>query len=330
MTGFFKKLFKDDTEGITRKEEEEVIKSVAGGLMSGSDAAKGGSYSVITNKLPEFIADKNTAEAFQGFSRLAVSARTSPGMVRESNQDSVFTGEYKYYIGDRPLFGAIGIVADGMGGLSKGEIASSMAAASVSTYLSARISEYAQGAVFRGLPHGQVVLGHISDAIRNANTIIWSKGAELGESIGTTLTCTFLLGNIAYFGHAGDSRAYLIDTEKRSIEKITKDHSLVGKLVEMGHITEKESKTHPRRNEIYKMLGLRSEIDVDTYYRIINKNSVILIMSDGLWEYIDEDEMLSRVLKEGDISNTVIELVSQANKNGGHDNISLVAIKPLE
>lgn len=328
LTGLFKRIFKDDTEGITRKEEEDVINSVASQLMA-QNAIVNEDTTVDTNKLPEFSQGID-AEIFSGFRGYMFYSCSNPGMVRKNNQDSTFTVEYKYYIADRSLCAGMAIVADGMGGLSMGEIASSTAIASVSTYMNARLSEYIQDIVFKGLPHGQVILGHIGDAMVNANTIVWDRGAQLGEQIGTTFTGAFFLGNVAYFGHVGDSRAYIIDIESKSMEKVTRDHSLVGRLVEMGHITAKDAKNHPRRNEIYKMLGLRKEIEVDTYYRIINKNCVILIMSDGLWEFVDENDMLNHILGSTDLSRSAQTIIDLANKNGGYDNISLVIVKPFE
>jgi len=328
LGGFFKRLFKDDTGNVSRMDEEDVINLVSRELTA-DNSILNDKLSVDTNRLPEIPMD-NEAEAFKGFSGYLFYSVSNPGMVRKSNQDATFTGELKYFTRDKYISAGMGMVADGMGGLSMGEIASSTAIASVSTYLYARLTEYIVESLSHGLPHGQVVLGHISDSIKNANSIVLSKGQVIGDKIGTTFTCAFFIGSIAYFGHVGDSRAYIIDTKNGTIEKVTRDHSLVGRLVEMGNITEDEAKKHPRRNEIYRMLGLRDEIEVDTYYRILNKDSMVMIMSDGLWEFVDDSEMLDEVMKNNDISEVANILVEIANKNGGYDNISLVIAKPVE
>jgi PPM family protein phosphatase len=329
LGSFFKKLFKDDTENITHMDEIDVLQSVSNELMAENHIVNINSP-VITNKLPEFSHDL-TSKSINSFSKYQILGNSHTGMVREHNQDSIFTGVFSYKISNISVNAGIGIVADGMGGLSMGEIASSTAITSVSTYLNARLSEYIQNILNSGsLPHSRVIMEHINDAMVNANKILWDKGSGFGESIGTTFTGVFLLGNVAYFGHVGDSRAYIIDKEKKSIEKVTRDHSLVGRLIEMGSITDKEAKSHPRRNEIYKMLGLRNVIEVDTYYRIINKNSIILIMSDGLWEFVDDSEMLDEILKSNDLLKSIDTLIDKANENGGHDNISLVITKPIE
>jgi PPM family protein phosphatase len=326
---FFKKWFKDDTEGITAKDEDDVINTISGELIAENSIRDGNNGTIDTNKLPEIPLNIIT-ETYKGFSNYLFFSESNCGMVRNNNQDSIFTGVFKYNVANQNINSGIGIVADGMGGLSMGEVASSTVITVFSTYMCARLSEYVQDAATRGLPHSQVILGHISDAIKNTNSIVWDKGAALGEVIGTTFTGVVLLGNTAYFGHVGDSRGYIINIEDKTIEKITRDHSLVGRLVEMGQITEKDAKSHPRRNEIYKMLGLRNEIEVDTYYRIINKNSIILLMSDGLWEFVDDDYILDVIIKNNDYSIAVKAMIDLANKNGGYDNISVVIIKPIE
>lgn len=328
LSRFFKRLFKNDTLDVSDRDGDEVIRIVSDELMTEESIAKK-DETTDTNKLPQ-ISYGYTAEALQGFSNNLFFSETNIGMVRQSNQDSIYAGEYKYNIANKPVSVGMAFVADGMGGLSMGEVASSTAITSVCTYMGARISEYIEGFPTRGFPHSQVVLKHINDAVRNANRAIIDKSTEYGERIGTTFTGVFILGTIVYFGHVGDSRAYIVDMEKKSIDKVTRDHSLVGRLIEMGQITEKEAKNHPRRNEIYKMLGLREEIEVDTFYRIIDKNKMILLMSDGLWEFVDDDEILNHILNESDLSLSVKKLISLANKNGGHDNISLILIKPVE
>lgn len=328
LDGFFKKLFKTDTENVTSEDEIEVINMLSDEILAEESIFKGNS-SKDTNKLT-VIPDEIAARVFKDFSYYQFYTLSNPGMVRENNQDSIFTGDFKFYSANRVISAGIGIVADGMGGLSYGETASTASISSVSTYMYARLSEYVMNNQFQASPHSEIILGHIRDAIQNANNIVIEKGRELGEEIGTTLTLAFIFGGIAYFGHVGDSRAYLINRSNKTIEQITKDHSLIGRLVEMGKMTEEEAKTHPRRNEIYRMLGLRNEVQVDTYYRIINKDSIIVLMSDGLWEFVKDEDLFNEIINSNDLSRSANNLIDLANKNGGLDNISVAIIKPVE
>jgi serine/threonine protein phosphatase PrpC len=327
LGGFFKRQSRDDAEGINRYNEMDVINSVSGQLIAERNIS-GVTDSIITNRLPDMprAAGNDMFLSFNGYMFFSESDR---GMVRENNQDAAFSGSYRYNAFNRALSMGIGIVADGMGGLSKGEVASSIAVTSVSTYMYARMAEYVQANASMELPHSQVVLGHISESMQNANKLIWDRGFALGDRIGTTFTGVFLMGRVAYFGHVGDSRAYLIDTSNGSMDRVSRDHSLVGRLVEMGQISEAEAKSHPRRNEIYKTLGLNEVVEADTYYRMINMNSIILLMSDGLWEFVDDAVMLQEIKGSRDLAKSAKVLVDMAKRNGGHDNITIMIIKPF-
>jgi protein phosphatase len=256
-------------------------------------------------------------------------SESCPGMIRKNNQDSTFTGVFKYCTSNNNFSVCIGMVADGIGGLARGEVASSIAVASVNLRITHALCEHVKkngGTQFQG----SAVSNILSESIKTANRIIYDKGINLNEKIGTTFTGVIVLGGTAYFGHVGDSRAYIIDREKKSIERVTRDHSLVGRLVELGHITDQEARVHPRRNEIYKMLGFENEVEVDTYYRNINSSSIILLVSDGLWELIEDAVILNVILDGCSISAGAKKLVEMANRNGGYDNISIVVIKPIE
>lgn len=320
----FKKLFKENKVDIITKDEVDIINSLSSENKAEESIVRDES-SGKTNRLPELY-EKIAANLFNTISIYQFYSYSDLGKVRKNNEDSIFTASYKFHIANEEVSSGMGIVADGMGGLDSGEAASKSAIASVSTYMYARLSEYIE----KEIPTSETILNHMAAAIQNANTIVKNKGEELVEEIGTTLTALFLLGNVAYFGHVGDSRAYVIDTKRESIEKVTRDHSLVGKLVEMGELSEEQAKSHPRRNEIYRMLGLRKEIEVDTFYRIVNKDSIILLMSDGLWEFVEDSIILHEILNSNNLLEAAKKLIQRANNNGGLDNISIVIVKAFE
>lgn len=281
-----------------------------------------------TNELPAGNAGAYS-EILQGFQHFIYCSRTSPGRVRKNNQDSTYAGNFNYNIMDGSINICIGMVADGMGGLAMGEVASLTAVTTISAQILNKLSFYI--GCNAGIPtDDNVVSGILSDAMQSANNAIYEKGERLNQQIGTTFTGVVIMGKTAYFGHVGDSRAYIIDTRAKSLRKITRDHSLVGRLVEMGQITDREARSHPRRNEIYRMLGLKNDIEMDTLSLGLDEASMILLMSDGLWELVDDSEILEEMLKSSDLSECAGNLIKKANENGGYDNISIVVIKPVE
>jgi PPM family protein phosphatase len=321
LAGFFRRLFKNSNNNRSEEIDSDTINNVADEIMT--EELIRNQPSVTTNKLPD-ITENITAGDINGISRCKFYASSHIGRVKKSNQDSIFTADLKCHTNGRVVNLALGIVADGMGGLSMGEVASITAINSATTFLYTSITEYFE----HGLPNSEEILISISNALQNANALVKHKGDELEAEIGTTFTVALLIGNIAYFGHVGDSRAYIADTKANTIEKVTRDHSLVGYMIEIGQLTEREAKRHPRRNEIYRTLGVLDTVEIDTYCRTIDDNSVIVLVSDGLWGFVDDSEILKEIVKSRELSGTAETLVQMANEGGGKDNISIVIMKP--
>lgn len=233
-----------------------------------------------------------------------IQCKTDKGMVRNNNEDYVLNFSTKKY----DLF----IVADGMGGHNGGEIASKLAAVTVREFI------YEQYGVYENKEE------LIRDGILKANAAVFEKQAESSElkGMGTTVTCCLLElpQKQLYFGHVGDSRAYLIHST--GIEMITKDHSYVQELVRNGTITEEEARTHPQRNLIMRAVGTEDVIEVDTGSMQLKTVDILLICSDGLTLYVEDDELLSVVAARKEESAEA--LVQLANERGGNDNISII------
>jgi serine/threonine protein phosphatase PrpC len=146
---------------------------------------------------------------------------------------------------------------------------------------------------------------------------------------GTTLTVAVIIGNQVTLAHIGDSRAYFIYSDSR-IEAITKDHSLVSRLVELGQITEEEAAVHPQRNVLYRALGQRDPIKPDISNHIFPESGYLLMCSDGLWGVISQDEITRSVLTSENLSSACHMMVEAANLAGGPDNISVVLVQYLK
>jgi serine/threonine protein phosphatase PrpC len=242
------------------------------------------------------------------------------GMVRTNNQDSVFSmlssGTSTDDLPDLGLF----IVADGMGGHQEGERASA-----ITTRIVAR---HVLNGIFTALlsqemndPDRPPIANILSAAVQEAND---SVTEEIPEG-GTTVTTSIILGDLAYIAHVGDSRAYLI-TEER-IEQVTRDHSLVQRLIELDQLTPEEAIEHPQRNVLYRAIGQSETLDVDAITRRLPPHSHLLLCSDGLWNMVPEETIMDIVIKHADPQPACNELVKLANERGGPDNITIILVQ---
>jgi PPM family protein phosphatase len=231
-----------------------------------------------------------------------IKCKTDKGMLRGNNQDYVLSFRSSKY--------TLLIVADGMGGHNAGEIASKLAATTIRDFIFEKYIKYEDKEEL------------IRDAIIKSNSNIYLEQNENEDlkGMGTTTTCCLILGNNLFIGHVGDSRAYIINSE--GIRKITEDHSFVQELIKNGTITEDEAQKHPQRNLITRAVGTEQNIVVDTKIESINNKDIIMICSDGLTSYVNNEEICEIVLNRK--VEAVDELVQLANERGGSDNISVI------
>jgi protein phosphatase len=164
-------------------------------------------------------------------------------------------------------------------------------------------------------------------AIQQANQEILHYGDRQPSSrgLGSTVTAALIQNNHAYIANVGDSRTYLL--RKGKLAPLTKDHSLVAKLVEARQITQDEVYTHPQRNLIYRSLGANHKtVEVDVFHETLQTDDVLLLCSDGLWEMVRHQD-LQKVLKDTNSPQKICDvLIDMANKNGGEDNITAVVV----
>ncbi|NWJ48365.1 MAG: serine/threonine-protein phosphatase [Chloroflexi bacterium] len=250
------------------------------------------------------------------------------GMIRDNNEDSltVFMGTIPRSENvPEQLFGFFA-VADGMGGHENGEVASNIAIRTTSKnvvnefYLRA-LSGLKPGST--GETPGEILVR----LIENTNQLIIEQGQEARHNMGTTLTCIIILGSMAYVGHIGDSRLYGVNKETRQLQQITKDHSLVARLVEAGALTAQEALDSPQRSVLYRSLGQRLEMSADTDFFRISEYTHLVLCSDGLWDMLP-DMSISYIINKYDEPATICqELINSANSAGGEDNVSVIVIK---
>lgn len=245
------------------------------------------------------------------------------GRKRHGNEDSVTVTQMQS-IRDNTRH-AVGLfaVADGMGGHAAGEVASALAIAAVTEHIVGGSHINLLTPTFSN--DVALVVQTIDDAIQYANQRIVQEARQLGNNMGTTLTMALVLGDTAYIANIGDSRTYLWRENK--LRRITTDHSLVMKLVELEHINEEEIYTHPQRNGVLRSLGVLGEVEADIYIERLRPNDVLVLCSDGLWELVRDADIAAVLRKKGTPDSWAKSLVTAANDAGGDDNISVVLVR---
>ncbi len=235
---------------------------------------------------------------------------TDPGKVRDHNEDSVII--VKNEIGEVLL-----AVADGMGGHTGGEIASSIAISHI-------------GDRFRktsSVGTKEDAISFIKEIVSEANVLLYKYTSEHKESsgMGTTIVLALVTDEFLLFGNIGDSSGYVL--RKNKLHKITTDHTLVSLLVRSGELTEEEAKDHPRKNVLMRALGATNTVEMDIF-DVEREVDGILLCSDGLTNMLD-DEQIAKVLVDEDISveDRLKKLIVKCNNRGGTDNISIAYLK---
>ena len=241
---------------------------------------------------------------------LRIAAATDVGRRRSQNEDShvIWTGESAE---ERLRFGALLVVADGMGGANAGEVASRLAADTVlETYLQQGTEDPA---------------GALGEAIGRANSIVHSQAGEheSQKGMGTTCTAVAVRGNRVWIAHVGDSRAYLVRGE--GIRRMTRDHTLVAELVERGHLSEAEAATDPRRNQLTRCVGALPDVAVDSgeWEDRLQPGDTLVMCSDGLYGLVTEGE-IGMIAGDRTPEKAATELIALANDRGGPDNITVL------
>jgi len=252
--------------------------------------------------------------------------RTDLGKTRDHNEDNFLVAdltqkdstppaeERDYALGER---GLLLVVADGMGGAAAGELASEMATATIYRHLTD--AWLAESEVT-----GQRFAFRLKEAVEIANREIheYAKSHPENRGMGTTATAVGILGDHLYVTQVGDSRAYLI--RDRQAYQLTKDQSLMQRLVEAGELTEEEAAQSERRNIILQALGPDAKIKVDLTHQEIRRGDLLVLCSDGLSGQVKKEEIVRSALDTRNLTAACERLIFMANERGGPDNITVV------
>jgi protein phosphatase len=264
-----------------------------------------------------------------GSVRVSVFGKTDLGRTREHNEDTFLVADLSsgnaslqpevrsHELGPR---GSLFIVADGMGGAAAGELASAMAADHIYHHMATTWASDTTATAER-------FAYRMREAVELANSAIYAYAREHPEvrGMGTTVTAAGIFGSDLYLAQIGDSRAYLV----RSADAIqlTKDQSLMQRLVDAGELTEDEAEQSERRNIILQALGPDPRVKVDLTYQSVRRGDVLILCSDGLSGLVRREEFATLARQHTDPPALCAALIDLANSRGGPDNITVITAR---
>lgn len=264
-----------------------------------------------------------TATAAPPGIRLLVGQRSDVGQVRELNEDSVLTLILSptYQARTTPVLGLFA-VADGMGGHEGGEIASKLALQ--------ELTEHVVRTVILPELAGKLALEEdiavrLRQATMAANDAVFLERQKRENDMGTTLTVAYVRDDRLFLAHVGDCRAYLWNAD--GLEQLTTDHSVVASMIADGRATPEEIYTHPHRSIIYRCIGDKAVVEVDTDILPLAPGNRVVLCSDGLWEMIRNEGIEDVMMQEAAPQAACELMVKHANAAGGDDNISVIVLQ---
>jgi serine/threonine protein phosphatase PrpC len=253
--------------------------------------------------------------------RLIWGRATDKGLQRDLNEDTLEV--WVYAKGSGGIVGLF-VVADGLGGQDSGEVASRMTTDTI--WESVRESVWQP--ILRGDTFNAKDLGkHVREAVVAANQVVYEARLGRKSEMSSTVTLALIIDGQAVIGNVGDSRTYLWNAS--GLRRITKDHSLVQRLVDTGQIAPDEVYSHPQRNLIYQSIGDRPQVQVDIFDHILAVDDQLILCSDGLWEMVHDEGLEEMLLAESDPQRACDRLVQNANLAGGDDNISVIIVRAV-
>ncbi len=245
---------------------------------------------------------------------------SDPGLVRDHNEDAL-----GHVLPESPAQvqsqGWVFALADGVGGHENGEEAARIA-----------VEQVLNG--FRKIPKGVMHVSLLPKLVQDANVAVYDAAHEgragAGGRMATTLLVCALRFDSAVISHVGDSRCYLI---RRGVAAaLTRDHTMAGEQERLGLVSKAEALTGDNRHVLTRSLGTELFVAADTITVNIAPGDLLLLCSDGLHGYVDEDQMEKIINANADLKVAAKALIAAANKSGGHDNVSvqLIRVKSVE
>jgi serine/threonine protein phosphatase PrpC len=255
--------------------------------------------------------------------RLLVGQRSDAGLVRELDEDSLLamTLSPTFESQTAPVLGLFA-VADGMGGHDSGEVASSLA---LQVLAERAISDIILPELSGIASSPEEIVGGLEEAVLAANDAVYLARQKRGSDMGTTVTAALVRSDRLFLAHVGDCRAYRWNSD--GLDQLTIDHSVVARMIADGQAEPEEIYTHPHRSVIYRSVGDKPLVDVDTAVLPLEPGDRLILCCDGLWEMIYDEGIEDVMMQESDPQLACDQLVKRANLAGGEDNISVIVVQ---
>ena len=244
-------------------------------------------------------------------------AQTEVGLKKNCNQDSIILRRARFY--DKEV--CLGVICDGMGGLSCGEFASKSIVDAFSDWF---INQYSK---YENIWDEKKIGIDFSNILNSENEGLLYYGKEHGIYLGTTITAVLMVGSKYFVCHVGDTRLYKISSSK--IKRLTNDHTVIAKEIAEGRLSEAEAKRDPRRNVLLQCIGVTRDVKPDMFCGEVAKGDILLLCSDGFRHEISEKEIFNTLIKceNSRLDKALRALIDLNLKRKEHDNISAALIK---
>jgi protein phosphatase len=250
--------------------------------------------------------------------KIVATALTDVGRKRDHNEDNF----YMFY--EENLF----MVADGMGGHEAGEVASKMAVDCIQDFFVRTGKDQEATWPYKMFKDKKYDENRLIVAILEANKKIFNasqKSAKKKNGMGTTITTALFLENGAYIGWVGDSRIYRV--RKGKLEQVSEDHSLLNEMIKKNDMSPEEIENFPHKNVILRAVGLKPYVEVDVKYFPLEDGDIYLLCSDGLSGEVPDNDIRRIVVESNSLDDAAKNLIQEANKNGGKDNVTVALIQ---
>ena len=252
--------------------------------------------------------------------KIEITGKTDVGLVRDHNEDAIST--------ETSL--GLAILADGMGGHRGGEVASAITVSTIYDTLSKKLKTINEGAIDEKTGYSMESMT-VHDAIMLANSNVFDSSSENEQyrGMGTTIVVVLFYNNRFTVAHVGDSRLYRI--RDGVLEQLTRDHSLMQELVDRGFYTPEQARKSLNKNLVTRAIGIEENVLIDIQEDVAQIDDIYLLCSDGLSDMIEDDLIYETIKRNTDnLEKAATELIEEANRHGGKDNISVILARPLK
>ena len=298
MADFFRKLFGTKEEPVKQSQQLDMATTAP----------------LTDQQINSIVAGQNSKYEMK---QLVSSVGQSVGKQRDHNEDSVLALTSTMSGSAESIPFGLYIVADGMGGHQFGEVASNAAIRIMGGNITKKFQPY-----LYNLPT-QPLQDSLQEVMETSILEAHQYVQREAPGSGTTVTAALVLGQQVTIAHVGDSRAYAIYPDGR-MEVITRDHSLVKRLEELGHLSKDEAENFPHRNVLIRALGQGESLEADIFTIPFPQPGYLMICSDGLWGVLNENDIFRMITDAPNLHRACQNLVEAANAAGGPDNITVI------